>query len=291
MNSMKKFWALLFLLAVPPPAQALTVSEQSLRIEDSKEGNVLLGADNAVLEKGESYRTILLLWGHLDIYGEVEEVVVLSGHVVFHEGSQLHKSLVVMGGSFESKSGAQVAAENVIVKVPGPAWRLLRSAGNLWRDHFDSVAKIFAGIFSCLFLWLSGWLLFRSFPTLMGVTAGQLSREWPKNLAVGFLGSIASCVVAVMLVISILGIALLPFYVFALVCASWITYLAAALWAGHRFFPPKRGKKLHPGGFLLGILAFYFLWAVPVWWAAIPVLLLWTLAWGALLRSLRLLWR
>ncbi len=284
-----KIFLALFLLCLP--AHALTVSESALRIEDAKEGNVLLGAEHAVLEKGEVYRTILLLWGQLDVYGEVDEVVVLSGHVVFHEGSQLRQSLVVMGGSFESKSGAQVAAENVIVKVPSPAWRLLRSAGNLWREHIGWVAQLLAGFVACLIFWLSGWLLFRAFPSLQRVTVGQLATEWPKNLAVGFMGSIGACVVFVMLVISIIGIALLPLYLFVLLAMAWISYTAATLWAGHRMLPPKRGAMIHPWGFLLGTLAFYFLWAVPVWWAMLPVFLLWCLGWGALLRGLRLLWR
>src|SRR5687767_6603340 len=112
---------LLFLLVLfyAGPASALTVSENSLRLEDSKEGNVLLGADHAVLEKGEIYHTIVFVWGNLEVYGNVDEVVVLSGHVVFREGSKLGKSLVVMGGSFESEPGAEVNSENVVAKVPG----------------------------------------------------------------------------------------------------------------------------------------------------------------------------
>src|SRR5476651_2033173 len=102
----------LLLCLAPVGADALTTSDQAFRLEDSKEGNVVLGAEHAALEHGEFRKTILLLWGNLDIFGEVDEVVVLSGHVVFHDGSKLNKSLTVMGGSFESQPGAQVAAEN-----------------------------------------------------------------------------------------------------------------------------------------------------------------------------------
>jgi hypothetical protein len=266
-------------------------SEHSFRIEDSKEGNVLLGADEARIEKGEIYHTVVLLWGKLDIYGEVDEVVVLSGHVTFHDSSKLNKSLVVMGGTFESQPGAKVAAENVVAKLPGPFWRMLRSAGNVWRENIDWVAKLLAGLVTCLFFWLSGWALFHGFPGLQKNTEGTLAKDWAKNLVVGLLGSMGACMVFVMLLISIIGIVIIPLYFLFLVGAALVSYLAAALWAGHRLLPPKPGTKLNPWGFLLGILVLQFLWVVPVGWASLPVFLLWTLAWGALLRSMRLLWK
>ncbi|MGZ3669712.1 MAG: hypothetical protein ACXWR4_07410, partial [Bdellovibrionota bacterium] len=227
-------FALILTLLLSPSAHALTTSPHAFRIEDTKAGNVVLGAEQAALEHGESRKTILLLWGNLDIFGEVDEVVVLSGHVIFHDGSKLNKSLTVMGGSFESQPGSQVAAENVIAKVPGPAWRLLLSMGNAWRDNFDWVAKLCAGIVSSLVLWLLGWALFSGFPGLQKVTTGALAPNWAKNLVLGVLGSVGSCAVFVMLLISIIGIVLIPFYLLLLFFASLVSYLAAALWAGHR---------------------------------------------------------
>gem|GEM_PF-4840855 len=283
----------LFLLALLPlKVAALTTSENALRIEDSSEGNVLLGAEKAALEQGEMFKTIVLLWGNLDVFGEVDEVVVLSGHVTFHEGSKLNKSLVVMGGSFDSRPGAQVAAENVVAKVPGPAWRILRSAGNLWRDHIGWVSKMLAGLLVSVLGWLLAWALFHGFPGLQANTANRLGSDWAKNLAAGFLGSILAFVGLGLLVVSVVGILLIPFYLLALMFCAGIAYAAAALWTGHRLLPPKRPEqRIRPEAFLLGFLTLLFLWTVPGWFSFLPVLLLWTLGWGALLRSFRLLWR
>src|SRR3954464_9759744 len=117
--------ALLVTLFLPLSAQALVVSPHSLKIEDSREGNVLLCADEARLERGELFKNILVLCGNLDVFGEVEQVMVLKGHVKFHAGSKLTKTLVVMGGDFEAESGADVTADKVVAQVPGPAWRFL----------------------------------------------------------------------------------------------------------------------------------------------------------------------
>lgn len=283
-------WILLFLLSTHP-AQALSTSPHALRLEDKKEGNALIGAEKAVIERGEIYHDVVLLWGQLDIYGEVDEVILLGGHATFHEGSQLKKSLVVMGGSFDSQPGAALASENVVAKLPGPLWSMLKSAGNLWRDHFDGAAKILAGIASCFLAWLAGWLLFYASPGLQKKTADVLMKEWPKHLALGFLGSTVACGLFMMLVISFVGWILIPFYLVFLLVAAWISYSAAALWAGHRLLPPKPGQRLNPWGLLLGFLAFQFFWIVPIWWALIPIFLLWALAWGALVRSMKVLWK
>ena len=214
---------LFLLLCLPIPAQALTVSPHSLRIEDSKAGNVLLGADQARIERGELYKTVLLLWGNLDIYGEVEEVVVLKGHVKFHSGAKLGKSLVVMGGSFEAESGADVPAQNVVGEVPGPLWRLLVSAGNVWRENVDWATKTLGAFLSSLVFWLLGWAFFTALPSLQAATEGALGRFWGKNLAAGVFGAVAACIVPVLLVISIVGLFLLPIYILLLLFSAFFS--------------------------------------------------------------------
>jgi hypothetical protein len=288
---MRMYLALMLAALLPLSAAALTTSENALRIEDSSEGNVLLGAEKAVLDRGEIFKTIVLLWGDLEVFGEVDEVVVLSGHVTFHAGSKLNKSLVVMGGSFDSEPGAQVAAENVVAKVPGPAWRILRSAGNLWRDHIGWVSKFLAALLMSVLAWLLAWPMFRGFPGLQANTAGRLGRDWAKNLAAGALGSFLAMIILPLLVISVVGILLIPFYLLSLLVCAYISYAAAALWAGHRLLPPKPGQRLRPAAFFIGFLALLFFWWMPVLFSSLPVLLLWTLGWGSLLRSARLLWR
>lgn len=282
-------WAASFLFI--SPAHCLTTSENALRIEDKKEGNVLLGADSAVVEVGELYRTIVLVWGNLEVRGEVEEIVVLSGHVVFHDGAVLKKSLVVMGGSFETNPGAKVATDQVLFQAPGPLWRVLQSFGNLWQEHFNWVARLIGAITSSLILWLLTWGLFRIFPRLQQTLLTNFLQDWWKNLIVGILGSLLVLPLMVLLIISIFGILVLPLYFLMLFAAGILSYITACFWAGHRLLPAREGQQLRPISIFIGIVVMHFFWVVGVWWAFLPGLLLWTLAWGSLLRSLRALWR
>lgn len=279
-----------FLLACPG-AFALSTSANAFRLEDSREGNVVIGDEQAEIAAGEVYNTVVLLWGNLEVHGQVEEVVILSGKVTFHPTAQLKKTLVVMGGSFESLAGAKVAPEDVIYRAPGPLWRILQSAGNLYRDHFTWVMKLVGAAISCLLFWGIGLLLFRFSSTLQGITAGRLMREWPQNFLAGWIGAVIAPVLFALLLISILGIILIPFYFLMLMAAGFVSYLAAALWAGHRLLPPKEGQRINAMGFLLGLAAMQLLMASGVWWAWLPVLLLWLLAWGGLLRGGRQLFK
>lgn len=282
--------ALLLVALYAGPAHAFRASENAFRLEDSREGNMLLGAEEAEIEAGEVFGTVVLLWGNLAVRGQVKEVVVVGGNVVFHPGAKLTKSLIVMGGSYDSLPGAQVAAGNVVLEAPGPLWRLVKSGANLWHDNINWVAKLFGAASLCFVLWLGGLLLFSFFPSLAEATAGRLVREWPANLLAGMVGTVFVPVLLVLLVISILGIVVLPIYFLLLLVAGVVSYLATALWVGHRLLPP-RGGRINAAGFFLGLVSLQLFWAVGVWWALLPMLTLWLFAWGAVLRGTRRLWR
>jgi hypothetical protein len=279
---------MLFLL---PEAQALKTSASALRLEDRKSGNLLLGAQAAVIEPGEVYHTVLLAWGRLDVFGTADEVLVLSGHVVFHPGAKLGKSLVVMGGSYETLPGSAVTNENVVFRAPGPWWRAFQAAVNLWRENFRGVVFFAASFFFLIFFWACTYLLFRAFPGLRQALVLPFWRDWPKNLLAGGIGALVVPVLLSLLIISIFGIVLLPFYLLALALASVVAYAAAVVWAGHRILPARRPGEVRGWSVLIGIVAFHVLWWAGIWWATLPVLFLWMIGWGALLRSLRALWR
>jgi hypothetical protein len=288
-SRIKSAWLILVLL-IPFPAQALQVSSGALRIEDKKEGNLVVGAEDAQVESTDSYRTVLLLWGKLEVYGSVDELIVLSGHVHFHPGAKLSKSLVLMGGSYEAEAGASVANESIVFRNPGPAWRMVRSAGNVWRENFNWVAAVVASLFVCGILFLFGFILFRAFPALRGVLVGKIEPDWIKNLLVGFLALCIVPVFAVLMVISIFGLFLLPLFFLLLAVAGLISYCASALWVGQRMLVPKDRQQFRALSLLAGLLAFQLLWLAGSW-GMIVVFAIWTLGWGALVRSLRALWK
>lgn len=251
----------------------------------------MIGADRAVIDAGERFRTVLVVWGNLDVHGETEEIVLLSGRVTFHPGARVSKSLVVVGGNFEAKPGADVAGERVVFQAPGPIWSLLRTAGSLWREYYEGVVRWLMAASFCLVTWLLGLLCFGMFPALQRNTADRLGLEWGKNLAAGLLAALLVPALFVLLVLSVVGIFALPLFVLFLGAGAFLAYASAGLWAGHRLLPPKPGTRINAWGFLLGLAAIQFLWNSGIFIATLPALALWLLGWGVVVRGLRALWR
>lgn len=271
-------------------ARALALSPNSLRIEDRENGTLVVGSERAELQAGDGYHTVLFVWGRLDVFGETDELVMLSGKVVFHPGSRVKKSLVVVGGEFEAKPGADVAGEKVVFKAASPFWSLLRTAGTLWREYYAGIVRWVGAIFLCVATWLFGMLAFAMFPGLQKITADKLGKEWGKNLFAGLLASVFVPAVLALLVISVIGIVAIPFYFLFLLAGGALAYAAAGLWAGHRMLPPKKGRRLNPLGFFLGVAAMQFFWSVTIPGAGFVAFALWLLGWGAVVRSLKGLW-
>lgn len=276
---------------MPGIAQALTHTPNALRIEDHKNGTLVIGADQVVLEEHDAYRTVLVVWGNVEVYGVAEELVLLSGKIRFHPGSRVTKSLVVVGGEFNVQAGADVADSRVVFQTPGPLWSLLRSAGNLWREYYEGAIRWITAVSLCLVTWLLGLIVFAAFPGLQKATEGRFGKEWGKNLVAGILGATLAPILFALLILSVIGIVALPFYVLFLLAAGFLAYAAAGLWAGHRILPPKKETRINPLGFLLGLAALQFLWAVNWVWATIPAFLLWLIGWGSVVRSLRAIWK
>jgi hypothetical protein len=280
--------AVLFFAA--SPAFALRTSENAFRIEDSKNGNLLLGAEFAEIAPGERHNNVVLLWGNLAVHGEVKQVMILSGKVVFHPESKVTGDLVVMGGSFESMPGAQIDANRITLKAPGAWWSTITFMGTLWRDHIGWVAKLFGALFLGVVLWGCGLFIFALFPNMRALTADRMGQEWGANLVAALVGMLAVPILFALLMISIIGIAALPIYFLLLGLAALVSYLAAGLWAGHRLLPPKPDAKINLMGFFLGIMILQLLWVVGGW-GIMLMFVLWTLGWGSLVRAVRALWR
>lgn len=283
--------ALLLGLIFSTGAQALTTSPSAFRLENKKNGTLLIGSGFALIESGETYRTVLLLWGKLEVDGTVEEILVLSGHVTFHQGARLTKSLTLMGGSYEIQPGAEVKNESISIRAPGVFWRLLLTAGDFWEEHFRGIVVVAFNFVWCMLLWAFSYVIFRSFPGLQKKISASLLESWPKNLIAGLVGSVAVPALFGLLVISIFGIMVLPLYLLLLLAAAVLSYAGAVGWAGHRILPPKAGKQLRGVSLLVGVVALQLFWVSGVWWAVLPALFLWTLAWGALLRGARGIWK
>lgn len=247
---------------------------------------LFVGGEGAEIAKEEKFSQVVLLWGSLDVFGEVENITQVSGSLRFHPGSRLTKSLVVMGGDFENKGGQIIPPNQVEFRTPTFWWNFFLRALGL--ADFALTAYFFwvLGFLLILCFWGFGLFLFFLFPALLKAVGQNLFREFVANYLGGILGFFASPILIALFLISVVGILFLPFLFLAFAFCFLLSYLGAAAWAGHRFLPPQRGQALNPWGFLLGLLAFQLLWFSSVRSVWLVVFVLWFLSWGKLVRSL-----
>ena len=72
----------------------------------------ILNADYIIAAK--EYRKLLIVsGGDIHVYGKVGTIVILDGNVVFHPESEIEKTVVILGGSFEQKDGVKLPDEGL----------------------------------------------------------------------------------------------------------------------------------------------------------------------------------
>jgi hypothetical protein len=290
----KHFWVAIYLLLgmIAPfsSANALITTENTLRIE-ANSGNLILGSEKAEIERGEVFRSVILLWGNLEIRGQVKDVLVVSGKVTIHEGAVVQEKVVIMGGEFVANSGANIQSDQILYRTPGPIWNILQSILRAWVDNLSSILKWVALISLNLFYWVLGYFLFAYSSTLRGIASARIFSQWAPNLFAGILSSFLVPIFCGLFIVSIIGILFLPFFLLFLAITFVIAYWGAALFVGHRLLPAKGNQSINLWGFALGLAIFQTIWILDIWWGNLGMLFLCFLAWGSLARGFKLLWK
>ncbi len=274
----------------PSIAQALLTAENSLRIE-ANSGNLILGSEQAEIEVGEVYESVVLLWGNLEIRGQIKEVLVVSGKVKVHETAVVKEKIVITGGEFELLPGAKVQSDQILYRSPGPVWGILSSIARKWQENLGFILQVSFFLFFQFFSFLCGAIFFRYSTTFRGILVGRIFTQWWQNFAVASLSMIFLPSIVGLFILSIVGILFLPFFFLFLLLSFLLAYWGAALWVGHRLLPPAQSGGINYWGFALGLFCLQILWSIGYWPGTLVLLLLWMLAWGSFLRAIKLLWK
>jgi hypothetical protein len=195
-------------------------------------GDTAVFASDSIVAANERYSNIVVLYGRLDFRGQAQKMVVLAGHVKLRSGAKITESLVVMGGSVDQEDGAIVAGDAITFKAPEGWYRTLLIlspvigalfSGGLW--IISSAAWIFTS-------WGLGLLLLYLFPRFRECTNTIMRSQ----KALAFLwacgGLLAFVPGFVLLLISILGIALIPLYLAMYGFCYYLAHMIGSLWFG-----------------------------------------------------------
>lgn len=230
--------------------------------ESTHDETTMLWSDGTIGAE-ERVETLVVFHGRTDFYGRAKDLVVLGGDVTLHPGSQISERLVVLGGNLHKKDGAKIS-EQVLFELPQTFPRWLATFGPFVSIFASGGAQFFGIVVRAVLVCLFGALAYVIAPELMrqaearAVQMPLQSVLWSMLAAIGFLPG------AVALVISIVGIVLIPLYImsFAFVFI-FLAYVMAANILGH-YLPPRNSHVMPPLRFFYGVFILVLLSHVPL---------------------------
>ncbi|MEE8478477.1 MAG: hypothetical protein V3S42_00570 [Candidatus Neomarinimicrobiota bacterium] len=230
----------------------------------------LLASDRSVIKIGSDV--------HIDKDMRVEDAVAIGGSVyidgildgdavaiggTIHLGEEaiIHGDAVTVGGDIHQAEGSMIYGD--IVDVGAFDFENIFEGKNFFGGHRSiSRGLKFIPLIGLIALAL---LIAVLIPTELGTVTNNIKNEPIIMFLYGLLGIVLIVPLAIMLAISIIGIALIPIEILAVFLASLIGYLAVAIIIGKRVL--RAFKKDNPAVILsaiLGVLILWFIGLIPI---------------------------
>ncbi len=190
---------------------------------------------NATVERGQEVDSAVSLGGDVRVDGLVRnDVVAVGGSVFLGPGSIIKGNIVSLGGTVVKEQGASVLGDITVID-PSRIKSFIMPGNDHWRDMpygFHTPFSIFPFIgFLALAL-----ITVAIAPRAIGYISFTIEHALLKTFFLGILGSASIFPVAFMLLISIIGIILIPFEMLLVGIAFFIGYVAVVQLIGKKLF-------------------------------------------------------
>ena len=248
----------------------------------------LLASDRSIVKIGSDVRVekdmrvddAVAVGGSVFVDGIVDgDAVAVGGTVHLGEEAIVHGDAVTVGGTIDQAEGAMIYGTTV--DVGAFDFKNIFKGKNFF-NGFRGIPKIFT-IIPLIGLFALVLLLTILIPTELGTVASNIKNEPVVMFLWGMLGVFLIVPLAVMLVISIIGIALIPIEVLAIFLASLIGYIAVAIIIGKKLL--RALKNDDPSIILSAILGVLILWLIgliPIFGSIVKVIV-WIIGFGAVI--------
>ncbi len=240
---------------------------------------VKIGSD-VHIEKDMRVDDAVAVGGSVFVDGIVDgDAVAVGGTIHLGEEAVIHGDAVTVGGVIDQAEGAMIYGTTV--NVGAFDFKDIFD----WKQFFSGFGGIpkFFMIIPLIGLFALVLLLTILIPTELGTVASNIKNEPVVMFLWGMLGVFLIVPLAVMLVISIIGIALIPIEILAIFLASLIGYIAVAIIIGKKLL--RALKNDDPSIILSAILGVLILWLIgliPVFGSIVKVIV-WIIGFGAVI--------
>lgn len=261
-------------------------------ISGTLEGDLaLIGGSLNITETGKVTGDIAVLGGELtnsgliksdvailggDFYNKSKvdgDIFVAGGNVKLDSGSVVDGSISIVGGSLERDTNAVVTGEikSVEIKVLGKALPKIKGlirAPRLFPRALTMSASALATIVSIIGLFVLTLILLLIFPNPIEKIAEKAQTNIWIAIAIGFGLQILIVPLIVLLAISIIGIAVIPLFLLALLACLLLGLTSVYYLIGARIIHTESDKQSLIGKFALG---FIVIMAIPILGAIIRI--------------------
>ncbi len=267
---MRKFFAccslLALLLLLPLAAMAVEPGpEKALALLSTANisagpNNIILSGQDAHVPADTQVENVVVFWADARISGRVSgEVVSIGGSIYLDSTAVVDGTAVAVGGTVELSPGAQVYGEQVSVGLSalGGLWPRIGSLKlNRWRNSFAFSRLLTIVFLGCIIFWL--------FPQPVERIAGTVNGNPAKASLFGLLAYLALIPLTILLVITILGIPLVPILWLLVFVARFIGQVALGLLAGRWLAPYLKLEVADMALALLGLVVLALVSFLPV---------------------------
>jgi len=221
---------------------------------------VMVGKEANVQEGDVLFGSVVVFGSDAVIKGHVRDsVVAIFGNIYLEPTAIVDGSVVSVGGTLTRKPGAQVGGEQVSLGLGD------LNIGNIplnirpfrWASPLSTLWKVLSVVFL-------GWILFWLFPGPVLTISTAVQAEPVKAVLYGLLAYLAIIPLSLVLLITLLGIPLIPLVWLALFVGRFMGQVVLGLLAG-RYLSKQLNREMGDAlSVVLGLLSLGVLTMIPV---------------------------
>jgi hypothetical protein len=199
---------------------------------------------SVILKPGAEAREVVAVGGSvtLEAGATARQAVAVGGDVRVGPGSSVEQDAVSVGGRVQVDPSGDVGGQRVAVTIPGFTGLLGSLSERMSQRH--STAWSFATVLVKFAVYFAlGLLLVLLFPRRVDVVATSLVNNPVKALLAGLLGLLAQPFLAILLVVTIIGIPLVLVQVLGVVVMGVLGFTALALHLGRSLPLPEQRRS------------------------------------------------
>lgn len=210
------------------------------------------------IQKGKVVNNVIAIGGDVRVNGTVlRDLVSVGGTVHLRSAANVKGSVISVGGSVVKNRGAKVG-DSVVEKDVADFMTFVD------RIPHRQIFKI-AGYMKSLAILIIGLIIVALMPNFIGGLSFSVENNFKKVLLRGITGALLAIPIALMLLISVIGILLLPIYFFCIVVAVLIGKVVVAQLVGKRLFAALKYNNVNIlWETFLGLIVVLLLLSIPV---------------------------